>query len=103
MGTVFLYVIFEVPYYHFAVVRYFYILEEKIMPTIDMQATGKNIKKIIVDSGIGIQKVQDAFGFRTPQAIYKWYRGATMPTIDNLVILASLCKVKIDDIIIINK
>lgn len=73
------------------------------MPTIDMPATGENIKKIIADSGMGIQKVQDAFGFRTPQAIYKWYRGAAMPIVDNLVILASLCKVKIDDIIIINK
>lgn len=36
------------------------------MPTIDMPATGENIKKIIADSGMGIQKVQDAFGFRTP-------------------------------------
>lgn len=68
-----------------------------------MRATGENIKKMIADSGMGIQKVQDAFGFRTPQAIYKWYRGASMPTVDNLVILASLCKVKIDDIIIVNK
>ena len=68
-----------------------------------MPATGENIKKIIADSGMGIQKVQDAFGFRTPQAIYKWYRGAAMPTVYNLVILASLCKVKIDDIIIVNK
>ena len=30
------------------------------MPTIDMQATGENIKKMIADSGMGIQKVQDA-------------------------------------------
>ena len=93
----------KVPYYRFGVVRYFCILGGKDHKTIDMQATGENIKKIIADSGMGIQKVQDAFGFRTPQAIYKWYRGAAMPTVDNLVILASLCKVKIDDIIIINK
>lgn len=45
------------------------------MPIIDMQATGRNIKKMIADKGINMKQMQDAFGFQTPQAIYKWYRG----------------------------
>lgn len=73
------------------------------MPIIDMQATGRNIKKMIVDKGINMKQMQDAFGFQTPQAIYKWYRGAAMPTIDNLVILASLLQTTIDSIVIVIK
>ena len=40
------------------------------MLIIDMQATGRNIKKMIADKGINMKQMQDAFGFQTPQAIY---------------------------------
>ena len=73
------------------------------MLIIDMQATGRNIKKMIADKGINMKQMQDAFGFQTPQAIYKWYRGAAMPTIDNLVILASLLQTTLDSIVIVNR
>ena len=43
------------------------------------------------------------FGFEEPQAIYKWQRGEAMPTIDNLVILAVVFQVKIDDILILDE
>ena len=44
--------------------------------------------------------LQDVFGFGTPQAIYKWQRGDTLPTVDNLAVLAALFGVKIDDILV---
>ena len=34
------------------------------------------------------------------QAIYRWQRGDALPSIDNLVILADLFGVQIDDIIV---
>lgn len=73
------------------------------MPTIDMAATGKNIKNKRMAAGISIRSLQDTFGFATPQAIYKWQNGASMPTIDNLVILAAVFDCKIDDLLILNK
>ena len=42
------------------------------------------------------------FGFATPQAIYKWQKGTAMPTIDNLVVLAMVFQVKMDDIIVVD-
>ena len=45
--------------------------------------------------------MQMIFGFSTPQAIYKWIHGDSMPTIDNLVILASILNVTIDKVIIV--
>ena len=44
--------------------------------------------------------IQSVFGFNTPQAIYKWMRGDTMPTIDNIVVLADVLGVEICDIIL---
>lgn len=73
------------------------------MPTIDMDATGKNIKKIMKENKMTVAKVQDVFGFNTPQAIYKWMRGDAMPTIDNMVILATMFNTTIDTIIVTTK
>lgn len=73
------------------------------MPTIDMAATGKNIKNRRVAAGISIRALQVTFGFATPQAIYKWQNGSSIPTIDNLVVLASIFGCKIDDLLILNK
>ena len=71
------------------------------IPTIDMVATGKNIERLRKAAGISVRDLQDLFGFKTPQAIYKWQRGKAMPSIDNLVILAAVLQVKIDDILVV--
>ena len=71
------------------------------MPTIDMAATGRNIEAMRKAAGFSVRDLQDVFGFGTPQAIYKWQHGTSMPTIDNMVILASVFGVKIDDILVV--
>ena len=72
------------------------------MPTIDMVATGKNIEMMRKAAGISVRDLQDVFGFGTPQAIYKWQHGTAMPTIDNLVVLAAVLGVKIDDSLVVD-
>ena len=69
-------------------------------PTIDMVKTGKNIARLRKKSGITVKELQDIFGFATPQAIYKWQRGITLPSIDNLVVLSVLFQVHIEDILV---
>ena len=71
-------------------------------PTINMAATGANIKALLKSKGLKVADVQKMRGFNTPQSIFKWMRGDAMPSIDNLVILAHLLGVTIDQIIIIN-
>lgn len=69
------------------------------IPAIDMAQTGKNIVKFRKAAGLSVKDLQIVFGFATPQAIYKWQKGLALPTIDNLVVLASILEVKIDDIL----
>lgn len=79
--------------------------QEEIMitiPTIDMVATGRNIEDLRKAAGFTVRELQEIFGFATPQAIYKWQHGTAMPTIDNLVLLAAVLQVKIDDILVVN-
>lgn len=70
------------------------------MPTIDMAATGENIRKIMKERGVTVRDVQMACGFTTGNTVYKWLHGTAMPTLDSIIVLAHLCNVTIDDIII---
>lgn len=72
------------------------------MPNINMVATGRNITSLRKAAGLSVRDIQDIFGFSTPQAIYKWQHGTAMPTIDNLVVLAMVLGVTIDDILVVD-
>ena len=70
------------------------------IPVINMTATGKNIMRLRKNTGMTVKDLQDVFGFTTPQAIYKWQRGTAMPTLDNMVALAAVFGVTIDEILV---
>ena len=70
------------------------------IPIIDMVRTGQNINRLRKLAGVSVKDLQDVFGFSTPQAIYKWQRGTALPTIDNLVVLASVLGVTVDDVLV---
>ncbi len=70
-------------------------------PFIDTAATGRNIDRLRQQAGLSVRDMQKVFGFATPQAIYKWIHGTALPTIDNLVILAVMLDVTMDEIIVV--
>lgn len=72
------------------------------LPSIDMAATGLRIAQLRQRNGISVRQLQNVFGFSTPQAIYKWQRGMTMPTLDNLVVLAAVFGTTLDMIVVRN-
>ena len=70
------------------------------IPVINMNATGQNIARLRKAAGITVRELQEVFGFSTPQAIYKWQNGSALPTVDNLLVLAAVLQVSIDEILI---
>ena len=66
------------------------------IPTINLARTGTNIVMLRKAAGLTVHDLQMAFGFNSPQAIYKWQNGTALPTVDN----AALLHVRIDDILI---
>ena len=71
------------------------------VPVIDLRATGQNIKNMRQSAGISVRDLQMILGFTNPQAIYKWQNGDTLPSIDNLVILAAVLGVTVDEILVV--
>ncbi len=72
------------------------------IPAINMIATGQRITNLRVAAGMSVKDLQDVFGFNTPQSIYKWQHGTAMPTLDNLIVLAAVFGVAMDDIIVVD-
>lgn len=70
-------------------------------PIIDATATGKNIKRIREEKNISVKELQNLLGFTTPQAIYKWQWGETLPDISNLLALSKIFNMEIKDILVI--
>ena len=73
------------------------------MPVINMTATGMNIARLRKNAGMTVRNLQAIFGFANPQAIYKWQRGETMPTLDNMIVLAAVFNVTVDEILVLEE
>ena len=68
-------------------------------PVIDTVKTGAKIKQLREDAGISVRDLQTVFNFNSPQAVYKWQWGKTLPTVDEFIVLARLFKRPIENIL----
>lgn len=70
---------------------------------IDVEKTKLNIKMLRIQNKLKIKDLEDYFGL-SHQALGKWEQLSigTLPSLDNLVGLADLYGVKLDDIIVRN-
>lgn len=71
-------------------------------PVMDMEATGKNIKRLAQERKITAQMIQKVLNLGSFQAVYKWFNGQSLPTVDNLAVLSNLLNVPIDEIIVVD-
>ena len=71
-----------------------------MLPTIDAEATARRIDTRRLENNLTVRDLQNVFGFSSPQAVYVWIRARSVPSIDNLVVLASVLNTTIDDLII---
>jgi len=75
-------------------------MKHTAFPVIDLPATGENILRLRQARGLSVRDLQEFFGFEEPQAIYKWQKGQSLPTVDNLYALGALLEVPIEDILV---
>jgi len=71
-----------------------------LKPVLDLAATGAKIKTVMKDKGITARELQIIMDFPYVQTIYNWFAGKNMPTIDNLVVLAKILAVPMDNLVV---
>ena len=69
-------------------------------PTSNVVATGARIKQLRKAKGIKVTELSEYMGFSEPQAVYKWQRGETLPSVDNLFALSRILETSIEDILV---
>ena len=75
-------------------------MRQKNFPVIDPAATGANIVRLRRARGLSVRDLQTFFGFEEPQAIYKWQKGKSLPSVDNLYALGALLEVPMEEILV---
>lgn len=70
-----------------------------MFPTINKRETGVNLRRLMDQRGLTVKDVQEHLGFATPQGVYHWISGRSLPTIDNLYALSELLQVPMDAIV----
>ena len=68
-------------------------------PVIDPLATGLRIDELRKSKGVSIKELAEEMGMANVTEIYHWRSGRRFPNIDNLIILASVFGVALDDIV----
>lgn len=69
-------------------------------PVINPVETGKRLRALRISSGFSVRDIQNVFGFEHPQAVYSWEYGVNVPTVDNLLVLATLFNVELKDLLV---
>ena len=75
-------------------------MDQKTFPVIDPVATGANIARLRIERGLSVRDLQIYFGFEEPQAIYKWQKGKSLPSVDHLYALGALLEVPMEEILV---
>ena len=70
------------------------------MRVVDLAETGQNIERLRKEAGLSVKDLQIRMGLGSLQSICRWQRGEALPTVDNLVLLAEIFGVEVDEIII---
>ena len=69
-------------------------------PVINVAATAAKIKECRIRAGYSVREIQNFLNFSSPEAVYAYEKGKYLPSIDNLIILADVFDVKVDDLIV---
>ena len=58
---------------------------------IDMEKTGNNLRKYAI---------QQYLGLSCPQPVYRWFKGAILPSVDNLFRLSELFHIHMEELLV---
>ena len=74
--------------------------EGKGYPVIDVGRSGKLLKEVCRKRDVSPKDLQKYLHLGSIQAVYHWFRGERMPSIDNLYAISRFLEVPLDDLLV---
>lgn len=72
-------------------------------PQIDMKETGRLLREFSRHKGITVKEIQKALGIASNQAIYDWFNGKNLPTLNNFYALSRLLGISMECMIVVDE
>lgn len=73
----------------------------KILYTqIDIVLTGKKIHSVMNEKGYSVKELQEILNLSCPQPVYRWIKGHTLPSVDNLYRLHKIFGLHMEDLLV---
>lgn len=69
-------------------------------PVIDSKKTGKQIKMECKKQGFTVKDIQEFLQIGAAQSVYDWFRGKSLPALDNMLALSHLLGVPMEKLIV---
>ncbi len=69
-------------------------------PQIDIKETGRLLRILSVRKGIAVKEIQKALGLASNQAIYDWFNGKSLPTLNNFFALSCLFHTSMEEMLV---
>lgn len=73
---------------------------EKEYPGINMERTGKWLRFICRFEKIPVKGLCRQLGLSCPQSVYGWFKGKTLPSLDNFYALSQIVEIPLDALIV---
>ena len=73
----------------------------QVQATINVEKTGEQLKVITREKGYEVRDLMTLTGYSS-QAVYKWFNGKSLPSIDTLVVLSRALKMDINELLVID-
>ena len=67
---------------------------------IDIKMTGERLKEYARVYEYTVKDIQHYLGLSCPQAVYRWFKGRILPSVDNLLKLSELFKVHMEELLV---
>ncbi len=76
--------------------------ESFVYPQIDLKKTGAWLRTLCSYKGYSVKDIQNYLHISSNQAIYEWFNGHTLPSVNNLLALSALLGVSINNLLVDN-
>lgn len=69
-------------------------------PVIDVDRTGRQLKRACEARNITVREIQEFLGLAARQSIYGWFQGRTLPSLDNFYAISCYLGLRMDEMVI---
>lgn len=74
--------------------------KKPVFLSLDLILTGQRIHSVIYGNGYSVKEIQEILSLECPQSVYRWMKGYSLPSVDNLYMLSKLFGMHMEDLLV---